>query len=129
MDAILPPGKQCGVSNTSDRWASESIHSHGNLQQRCQPPPKPNAWANEPKPPRLTELAPEADDDDEPPPDEESPLKKLLRDDQMPPLPPWPPYDDALRGAQSAPGCGTADAAMPGDGGCVGWQLLRGIIA
>lgn len=106
------------------------MRSHSNVQQRCQPPPKPNACANEPKPPRLTELALAADDDDEPPPDEESLLKKLLRDDQLLPLPPWPPYpDDELRGAQSTPGCGTAGAVMPGGGGCGGWQVWRGISA
>lgn len=96
----------------------------------CQPPPpKPNAWANEPKPPRLTDELDEEDDDDDdddPPPDEES--KKLLRDDQWPPLL-LPDPDDELRGPQSAPGCGTAGAAMPGGSGWAGWQFCRGISA
>lgn|GEM_PF-5061433 len=57
-----------------------------NARQWFQLPPKPNAWANEPKPPRLTELELDVDDDDDDPPEEESLLKKLLRDDQPPPV-------------------------------------------
>ena len=86
----------------------------------CQPPLKPNAWANEPKPPRLTE---ELDDDDELL-DEES--KKLLRDERL--LLPLPP-DDELREVQPAPGCGVTGAVTPGGGGGGGWQFSRGISA
>lgn len=88
----------------------------------CQPPLKPNACANEPKPPRLTE---ELEDDeellDDELPDEES--KKLLRDERL--LLPLPP-DDELREVQSAPGCGVTGAVTPGGGG---WQFWRGISA
>lgn len=92
----------------------------------CQPPLEPNACANEPKPPRLTDELEDEDEDDDEPPEEESLLKKLLRDELLP-LPPWPP-DDELRGAQSA-GCGVTGAVTPGCGGGTGWQFCRGISA
>ena len=53
----------------------------------CQPPEKPKACANEPKPPRLTWLDPESEVADDEELDEESPEKKLLREDPPPPLP------------------------------------------
>jgi hypothetical protein len=94
----------------------------------CQPPPpKPNACANEPKPPRLTDELEDDEEEDDDPPDEESLLKKLLRD-ELPLPPPWPP-DDELRGAQSAPGCGVTGAVTPGCAGAIGWQFCRGISA
>jgi hypothetical protein len=60
-----------------------------------QPPEKPNACANEPKPPRVTPPDPESDDvPDAEWLDEESPEKKLLREDVPPPEPPRPPDED-----------------------------------
>lgn len=89
----------------------------------CQPLLKPKAWANEPKPPRLTEELEEDElEDDEELLDEES--KKLLRDER-PPLPP----EDELREVQSAPGCGVTGAVTPGGGGGGGTQFWRGISA
>jgi hypothetical protein len=56
------------------------ISRHRAGRRRGQPPPKPKAWANEPKPPRLT-----PDDDSVPPADEpceeESPPKKEKPDE------------------------------------------------
>jgi hypothetical protein len=47
----------------------------------------PNAWAKEPKPPRVTPPEPESDDVPDDEWLEESLLKKLDRDDQREPLP------------------------------------------
>jgi hypothetical protein len=57
--------------------------------------------------------------------DEPPPLKKLLRD-HPPPDEPWPPLDEDPRGAQLAPVCGNAGAAIPG---ALGWQFSPGISA
>jgi hypothetical protein len=89
---------------------------------------KPNAWPNEPKPPRLT-----PEDDSEPLTDElrddESPPKKAKRDQERPLLPLPPTLLDELRGAQAVPVCGTAGAAIPGAVGAGGVQLSLGISA
>ena len=90
-----------------------------------QPPPKPNAWANEPKPPRVT-----PEEDSVPLTDElredESPPKKEKRDDERLEPPPPPPLLDELRGAHAAPVDGSAGAAIPGEGG---WHVSLGISA
>ncbi|MCP1967524.1 hypothetical protein [Bradyrhizobium elkanii] len=95
-----------------------------------QPPLKPNACANEPKPPRLTDELDDELEEAEEPFDEELLLKKLLRDEPL--LPPDP--DDELRAVQSTPGCGgtgvaTPGAVTPGGVGGTGWQFGRGISA
>lgn len=86
-------------------------------------PPRENALANEPNPPRVTPPEP---DSDEPPDearlDEVSPPKKLLRD-HNPPDEPWPPDQDP-RGGHAAPVC--RFVAMPGGFGA---QFSRGISA
>jgi hypothetical protein len=85
---------------------------------RVQPPPEKceeNAYANDPKPQRETWPASDEPEEelDEDEPGEESPLKKLVRDDELPPELLCPlPEDDEPRGAQSL-GC-PGDAAMPG---------------
>ena len=127
----IPSASAARVSISHHRPASQSASSHENLSAIHQPPPPKKAWANEPKPPRLTELELELDDedDDELLDDDESLLKKLLREEpQLLEL--WPPeLDDELRGVQSAPGCGVTGAAMPGAGGGTGWQFGFGISA
>ena len=71
-----------------------------------QPPPKPKARANEPKPPRVT--PPDVADDDDP----ELPKKPKLEERLYPLPPPEPPRDVQL--------AGVAGPAMPGG---VGWQV------
>jgi hypothetical protein len=95
-----------------------------------QPPPEKcdvNAWANEPKPPRVTWPEPESEDvPDDAWLDEESPLKKLLRDDD-PPEEPWLllPEDDP-RGRHSLLVGSPEGAAIPGR---FGSQFSLGISA
>ena len=107
-----------GVSTTSRHRGKQNSSVHGNLRgthASFQPPEKPNACANEPKPPRAT--PPEVEPDDVPDDewlDEESPLKKLLREDDPPP--PEPPDEDP-RGGHPAFVCGIAGAAIPGEDG------------
>lgn len=131
IGAIPSSRRWLEVFISSHRRASESASSHDKLSAAHQPPPPKKAWANEPKPPRLTEPELELDDEDvdELLDDDESLLKKLLREEpQLLEL--WPPeLDDELRGAQSAPGCGVTGTAMPGAGGGTGWQLRFGISA
>ena len=56
--------------------ASESLSFHGIVQGiSVQPPEKPNAWPNEPKPPRATWLDPASEVPETDEPDEE-PLEK-----------------------------------------------------
>ena len=85
-------------------------------------PEKPNARANEPKPPRVTpaELESEELADDERP-DEVSLPKKLKCDDDRLYSPPDDPRD-----AQPVLVCGIAGAAITGG---VDWQFSRGISA
>ena len=88
-------------------------------------PEKPNALANEPNPPRVTPPEPESDEEpDDEWADEESPLKKLLRDHELPDEP-WRPDEDP-RGWQSVPVCTPGGAAIPGR---FGSQFSRGISA
>jgi hypothetical protein len=93
-------------------------------QRNCrQPlPEKPNARANEPKPPRVTLPEPESVDvADAERPGEVSLPKKLTRDHDRP----YPPPDDP-RDEQPVLLCGIAGAAIPGG---VGWQFPPGISA
>ena len=55
------------------------------MRRMAQPPPE-KPWPNEPKPPRLTLLWPESDDVPDEEWDDESLLKKLDRDEPLPPL-------------------------------------------
>ena len=93
------------------------IVRHAPASGHGQPPPEKcdvNAWANEPKPPRVTWPEPESDDvPDDARPVEESPLKKLLRDDD-PPGEPWLLLEEDPRGRQSALVCSPDGAAIPG---------------
>jgi len=84
-----------------------------------QPPEKPTAWPNEPKPPRLTLLEPESEEVPDEEWLEESLLKKLDRDDQRELLPSLPPDELLLLLHVVVVWPGTA----PGEGS----QCCRGI--
>jgi hypothetical protein len=69
MDAILAV---YGAAPSVHQLRSASKRKRMTTRQSaCQPPPKPNACANEPKPPRLTDELDDEPDEDEEPPDEE----------------------------------------------------------
>jgi hypothetical protein len=88
---------------------------------RRRQPPRENALANEPNPPRVTLPEPDSELPDEERLDVESPPKKLPRDHDPPAV---PPPDENPRGWQAVL-VGAPDAIA----GAFGAQFSRGIIA